>query len=79
MRVNCVCPGWVDTDMARRDYIDSSDDPAAALAFIEADSPMGRMAQPEEVAASILHLASDAAGVVTGVALAIGGGSTASR
>ncbi|MFP6687722.1 MAG: SDR family NAD(P)-dependent oxidoreductase, partial [Alphaproteobacteria bacterium] len=52
VRVNCVCPGWVDTDMARRDNIDSSDDPAAALARIEADSPMGRMAQPEEVAAS---------------------------
>jgi NAD(P)-dependent dehydrogenase (short-subunit alcohol dehydrogenase family) len=79
VRINCVCPGWVDTDMARRDYIESSDDPAAALANIEADSPMGRMSLPEEIAASILHLASDAAGVVTGVALAIDGGSTASR
>jgi len=79
VRINCVCPGLVDTDMARRDYIESSDDPAAALAKIEADSPMGRMSQPEEIAASILHLASDAAGVVTGVALAIDGGSTASR
>ncbi len=79
VRINCVCPGWVDTDMARRDYINSSDDPAAALASVEADSPMARMAKPEEVAASILYLASDAAGVVTGVALAIDGGSVASR
>lgn len=79
VRINCVCPGWVDTDMARRDYIESSADPAAALARIEADSPMGRMSQPQEIAASILHLASDAAGVVTGVALAIDGGGTASR
>jgi NAD(P)-dependent dehydrogenase (short-subunit alcohol dehydrogenase family) len=65
--------------MVRRDYINSSDDPAAALAKVEADSPMGRMAKPEEVAASILYLASDATGVVTGVALAIDGGSVASR
>jgi NAD(P)-dependent dehydrogenase (short-subunit alcohol dehydrogenase family) len=79
VRINCVCPGWVDTDMARRDYINSSDDPAAALASVEADSPMARMAKPEEVAASILYLASDVAGFVTGVALAIDGGSTASR
>jgi len=77
--INCVCPGWVDTDMARRDYIESSADPAAALAKIEADSPMGCMSQPEEIAASILYLASDAAGVVTGVAQAIDGGSPASR
>jgi NAD(P)-dependent dehydrogenase (short-subunit alcohol dehydrogenase family) len=69
LRINCVCPGWVDTDMARCDYIESSADPAAALAKIEADSPMGRMSKPEEIAVSILHLASDAAGVVTGVAL----------
>jgi NAD(P)-dependent dehydrogenase (short-subunit alcohol dehydrogenase family) len=78
VRINCVCPGWVHTDMAKR-YINNSDDPAAARAEVDADSPMGRMARPDEIAASILYLASDAAGIVTGAVLAIDGGSVASR
>ncbi len=45
--------------MAKR-YINNSDDPAAARAEIDADSPMGRIARPGEIAASILYLASDA-------------------
>ncbi len=77
VRVNCVCPGWVDTDMAKV-YINRSDDPAAARAEINADSPMGRIARPDEIAASILSLASKAAGIVTGVVLPIDGGSMAS-
>ena len=77
VRVNCVCPGWVDTDMAKV-YINNSDDPAAARAEIDADSPMGRIARPDEIAASILYLASKAAGIVTGVVLPIDGGSMAS-
>ena len=77
VRVNCVCPGWVDTDMAKV-YINNSDDPAAVRAEIDADSPMGRIARPDEIAASILYLASKAAGIVTGVVLPIDGGSMAS-
>jgi len=77
VRINCVCPGWVDTDMAKV-YINRSDDPAAARAEIDADSPMGRIARPDEIAASILYLASKAAGIVTGVVLPIDGGSMAS-
>ena len=77
VRINCVCPGWVDTDMAKV-YINRSDDPAAARAEIDADSPMGRIARPDEIAASILYLASDAAGIVTGVVLPIDGGGMAS-
>ena len=77
VRINCVCPGWVDTDMAKV-YINRSDDPAAARAETNADSPMGRIARPDEIAASILYLASKAAGIVTGVVLPIDGGSMAS-
>ena len=77
VRINCVCPGWVDTDMAKV-YINRSDDPAAARAEIDAESPMGRIARPDEIAAAILYLASKAAGIVTGVVLPIDGGSMAS-
>jgi len=77
VRINCVCPGWVDTDMATR-YVKRSDDPAAARAEIDAESPMGRIARPDEIAASILYLTSDVAGIVTGTVLTIDGGSMAS-
>ena len=70
-------PGLGRTDMAKV-YINKSDDPAAARAEIDAESPMGRIARPDEIAASILYLASDVAGIVTGVVLPIDGGSMAS-
>ena len=80
IRINCVCPGWVDTDMVRRDWIDKTDDPAATLRDkVEAFAPMGRIGKPEEIAGAILYLASDQAGFVTGAALSIDGGSTASH
>ena len=78
VRVNCVCPGFVDTDMVRRDYIDSAEDPAETLRSVEAYSPLNRMGRPEEIAAAILYLASGQAGFVTGSALSIDGGMTAS-
>ena len=78
IRVNCVCPGYVDTDMVRRDvhrgFGRSGGGPEAALA---ASSPLNRIAGPDEIAAAILYLASDAARFVTGAALQIDGGTTA--
>ncbi len=80
IRVNCVCPGYVDTDMVRRDWIDMSDDPAATMRDeVVAFAPMKRIGTPEEIAAAILYLASDQAGFVTGAALTIDGGATASH
>jgi NAD(P)-dependent dehydrogenase (short-subunit alcohol dehydrogenase family) len=73
VRVNSVCPGWVYTDMAKR-FINKSDDPAAALAEMNAESPMGRIARPDEIAASILYFSSEAAEIVTGANLTIDGG-----
>ena len=79
VRVNCVCPGYVDTDMVRRDGIEKADDPAAAeLALIDY-TPMRRIAGPGEIARAIAYLASDGAGFVTGAALQIDGGTTAGR
>ena len=77
VRVNCVCPGYVDTDMVRRDYIDKSDDPAAAERQIEAFAPMKRIATPEEIAHAIVYLSSNEARFITGSALQIDGGTTA--
>jgi NAD(P)-dependent dehydrogenase (short-subunit alcohol dehydrogenase family) len=59
--------------MAKR-FINKSDDPAAALAEMNAESPMGRIARPDEIAASILYLSSEAAEIVTGANLTIDGG-----
>lgn len=77
VRVNCVCPGYVDTDMVRRDHIGRSDDPDSAEREVNESAPMKRMARPEEIATAILYLASSDAGFITGAALQIDGGSTA--
>ena len=59
IRVNCVCPGYVDTDMVRRDGIEQSDDPSAAEAALKAYSPLRRIAKPREIGKAIAYLASD--------------------
>jgi NAD(P)-dependent dehydrogenase (short-subunit alcohol dehydrogenase family) len=77
IRVNCVCPGWVDTDMMRRDYVDLADDPAAAEREAMEEAPLKRVATPEEIAKAIAYLASNDARFITGVALPMDGGITA--
>ncbi len=77
VRVNCVCPGYVDTDMVRRDYFARTDDPAETERQALDYAPMKRMAQPGEVAKAIVYLASEDAGFITGAALPIDGGGTA--
>ena len=77
VRVNCVCPGYVDTDMVRRDVIDASTDPKATEAALAASAPLNRIASPEEIATAILYLASAQALFVTGAAFQIDGGTTA--
>ena len=80
MRINCVCPGYIDTDMVRRDWIDKTDDPAVTLRDeVDAFAPMNRIGKPDEIAAAILYLASDQAGFTTGAALAVDGGATATN
>jgi NAD(P)-dependent dehydrogenase (short-subunit alcohol dehydrogenase family) len=77
IRVNCVCPGWVDTDMLRRDYVDLADDPAAAEREAIDEAPLKRVATPEEIAKAIAYLASYDARFITGVALPMDGGISA--
>ncbi|MDO8187083.1 SDR family oxidoreductase [Conexibacter sp. JD483] len=73
IRVNCVCPGTVDTPWVGR-LIDAAEDPAATRAALVARQPMGRLGRAEEVAKAIAYLASDDAAFVTGTELVIDGG-----
>jgi NAD(P)-dependent dehydrogenase (short-subunit alcohol dehydrogenase family) len=73
IRVNCVCPGRVETPFVTarlREY----PDPDAAYRQMSATQAIGRMGRPEEIAAAVLYLASDEAAFVTGSALIIDGG-----
>ena len=79
VRVNCVCPGYVDTDMVRRDVIEAAVDPQATEQALTFSAPLQRIASPQEIATSILYLASDHARFITGAALQIDGGTTAGR
>ena len=77
VRVNCVCPGFVDTDMTRRDHIEKQDDPAAVEQWLVDYAPLKRITTPEEIAQGVLYLASHDARFITGATLAIDGGTTA--
>jgi NAD(P)-dependent dehydrogenase (short-subunit alcohol dehydrogenase family) len=78
--VNAICPGFTDTPMleASIDTIVASTGRSreAASAALTAGNPQGRFIAPEEIAATVLWLASDAARSVTGQAIAISGGET---
>ncbi|WP_020525502.1 SDR family NAD(P)-dependent oxidoreductase [Catelliglobosispora koreensis] len=76
IRVNSVNPGDTDTPMLRDEARQLSED-WAAFAADAADRPMGRAGRPEEIAAAVLFLASDAASYVTGSALVVDGGGLA--
>ena len=76
IRVNSVNPGDVNTGMLRDEARQLSQDADAFLAEA-ADRPLGRMGQPEEVAAAVVWLASDDSSYVTGSALVVDGGGIA--
>ena len=76
IRVNCICPGYVDTDMIRFS-VKKKDDPSAAWQKMIDFAPLKRITTPAEIAAGVLYVASDDARFVTGVALPIDGGTTA--
>lgn len=73
VRVNAVCPGTINTPMVERMTSGGELDPEDAIAAI----PMGRLGEPEEVAAAVLWLCSPASSYITGVALPVDGAYTA--
>jgi len=82
IRVNGVFPGGVRTPIWENadwwdGFVEQVGSEKEAWKKLEAASPLGRMAEPEEIAEAILYLASDAARYVTGTELVIDGGYTA--
>ena len=75
IRVNAVCPAFVQTPMV--DSFVAQRHPAYSAERLARAQPMGRMGTPEEVAAAVVWLCSDAASFITGIALPIDGGTTA--
>ena len=67
IRVNCVAPGVIDTDMVK---VLGSD----TLAALSEDTPLGRLGKPEDIAALVSFLASDAASFITGQVVTSDGG-----
>ncbi len=78
IRVNCICPGYVETDMIR-DSNNRKADPAAARQKMIDYAPLKRVASTEEIAHGVLYLASHEARFITGTSLAIDGGATAGK
>ena len=73
IRVNCVCPGSVDTPMLRW-AASLSPDPEAVIRNCDRMHPLGRITQPEEIANAIVYLSSPLASFITGAALVVDGG-----
>jgi len=72
IRVNALCPGPVDTPLLRELFAAEPERAARRLVHV----PMGRFAEPEEIAAAVAFLASDDASFITASAFLVDGGIT---
>jgi meso-butanediol dehydrogenase / (S,S)-butanediol dehydrogenase / diacetyl reductase len=76
--VNCVCPGFVETPMQSRELEWEAQlrglSPEGVRDMMIADTPLGRLEQPDDVARAVAFLLSDDARFITGEALAVNGG-----
>ena len=76
IRVNAICPGSTQTPMIERFVANSPDH---TLEGVGDKIPMGRLGNPEEQAAAVIWLCSDAASFITGTILSVDGGEISSR
>ncbi len=76
VRVNCICPGFVGSEMLEG-YIARQQDPESARKGFASMAPMNRIGRPEEIAAAAVFLAGEASSFVTGAVLPVDGGYTA--
>jgi len=74
IRVNAVCPNEVNTDMLRSGFAARGFDPEGAIADLNASVPLGRIAEPEDIADVVLFLASDQARYLCGALIEANGG-----
>ncbi|MBP1990171.1 SDR family NAD(P)-dependent oxidoreductase [Paenibacillus eucommiae] len=75
IRVNVICPGWIQTPLVE-EWFDQQEDSAASRQYIYAQHPLGRIGTIEECGKAALYLASDDSAFVTGITLNIDGGVT---
>jgi NAD(P)-dependent dehydrogenase (short-subunit alcohol dehydrogenase family) len=75
IRVNAVCPGYIDTQLWD-DYLQLAEDPARLAEETRALHPLGRRGVPDDVAGAVLFLADTDASFITGTHLVIDGGLT---
>lgn len=75
IRVNCICPGWVETPLVNA-WFAMQPDEAQARQYVSSIHPLGRIASAEEIGQVALFLASEQASFVTGIAIPVDGGVT---
>src|SRR5204862_4038608 len=78
IRVNCICPGRVETPFVAA-RLKEYPDPEQARREMSTTQAVGRMGKPEEIAAAALYLASDESAFITGTELIIDGGFSAGK
>lgn len=75
MRVNCICPGWVETPLVNA-WFALQPDEVAARSYVASIHPLGHIAAPEDIGEAALFLVSEASSFITGIALPVDGGVT---